>query len=101
MIGSFTGSSVATKGHNVGQVTPLAINITSENAIGNLAGTLTTKDGTFPLTGTITLNGTFAGKLFNPKNGTITLAGHFNASTLSGTYISSKDSGTFNVVETP
>ncbi len=103
LVGTFTGSATATKGQHVGQVSNFALVIASEDASGNVTGTLTNTDkgNAFSLTATVSLNGKFIAT-FSSGGGTGTLTGQLDSgnSTLSGTYKSVFDSGTFSFTKT-
>lgn len=102
--GTYTGSATATSGNHVGRVSSLSITITSEGTDGSLTGTVTiTNPGQSPqtqiLSGSVSDTGAFTGTVSDPSNSSngAALTGHVVGTTISGTYASSGDGGTFSV----
>ena len=100
--GTYTGSATTTAGNHVGRVSTLSITITSEGTDGSLTGSLTiTNPGqgpnTLTLTGTVSDTGAFSVFVTDGGNNSANLTGHVVGTTISGTYASSGDSGTFSV----
>lgn len=102
--GTYTGSATATAGKNIGRVSTLSVVITSEGTDGSLSGSLTiTNPGQGPqtqvLTGSVSAAGVFTATVSDPSDPTngATLTGHVVGSTISGTYASTGDSGTFTI----
>jgi hypothetical protein len=104
IVGTLDGTNHVTKGADTGGNGRNNIVITSEDAAGNLVGSLidVTHDQTYALKATISLNGKFVGVAVGPyKPSTIDLLGQFTSGTLTGTFKLTGQSGTFTVTEIP
>lgn len=103
--GSYSGSATATAGNHVGRVQSLHITISTESAAGALTGSAVVQGSngtsTQTLTGTVDANGTFTATVVDPTDPTngATLSGHVSGHTITGTYQSTGDSGTFTVTK--
>lgn len=103
MVGTFTGTATETKGASKGNNVDVSLVITTEDAAGNVSGTITdlTDGGDDLFTGTISLNGLFAGKAVNAGGGgKISISGNLIGATFTGKVASSKAAGTFELVKT-
>jgi hypothetical protein len=99
MVGTFNGTAQTLKGRDKGETSDLTITITSEDAAGNLLGSLTDNGYGYSLSASITLNGKFAAKATSADNGNFTLLGQFSDGILTGTF-KGPNSGTFSIAET-
>ncbi|HSZ55246.1 MAG TPA: hypothetical protein VK797_06265 [Tepidisphaeraceae bacterium] len=103
LVGTFNGSATTTAGNHVGRVSTLAITISTESTTGALTGSITiTNSGQAQqatLTGSVTSAGHFSATLVDSSNNTTTLSATVSGKTISGTYVSTNDSGHFSVTK--
>ncbi|HZL36166.1 MAG TPA: hypothetical protein VFC78_12690 [Tepidisphaeraceae bacterium] len=104
LVGSYTGSYVATAGNHVGQARSLTMQITNEGTDGSFTGTAVTTDGSggtiaLDVTGSVTSAGAFTASLTDPIGGQngASLTGTVHGKAIDGTYTSNGDSGTFTL----
>lgn len=102
LAGTYTGSAKTTAGNHVGRVSTLSIDITGEGTDGSLTGSLTiTNPGQSPntltLSGSVSATGAFTAFVTDGGNNSANLTGKVVGTTISGTYASNGDSGTFSV----
>jgi hypothetical protein len=99
-VGTYTGTATETAGKHKGQTVTASLVITSQDANGNIAGTVTnlTSGSAEPVIGTVSLNGVVSLKSA-PESGSVKVTGTFSDDAITGHVSVPGAAGTFTVAE--